>query len=281
MTDIKLGGLIKAFADFYWSIPVEFVRMKITEWHPDVPLSQIERVLAKCRDDIFRYHCWIVEEGVDEPELVTEHLIAVDENDFLHFIATRISGPYYEPDEATLLMYSAGTLDIPEVVEIRNFGKTELFLDDGWSDQLVDDCILYQPTALYEGSSWVNMVLSTEMYGKIRFQTVEQVRRFRDLGNRLYQALPNPVLKGWKPSEVENPPVLKDDIPESDEDIPDGRAAMDKVFEKYGGREKVRELLEQGAAETRLMRKIGRNDPCPCGSGLKYKKCKCEKYHKV
>ncbi len=26
--------------------------------------------------------------------------------------------------------------------------------------------------------------------------------------------------------------------------------------------------------------KIGRNDPCPCGSGLKWKKCTCETYHK-
>jgi len=26
--------------------------------------------------------------------------------------------------------------------------------------------------------------------------------------------------------------------------------------------------------------KIGRNDPCPCGSGLKWKKCTCDTYHK-
>ena len=25
--------------------------------------------------------------------------------------------------------------------------------------------------------------------------------------------------------------------------------------------------------------KIGRNDPCPCGSGLKWKKCECKEYH--
>ena len=25
--------------------------------------------------------------------------------------------------------------------------------------------------------------------------------------------------------------------------------------------------------------KIGRNDPCPCGSGLKWKKCSCAEYH--
>jgi len=26
--------------------------------------------------------------------------------------------------------------------------------------------------------------------------------------------------------------------------------------------------------------KIGRNDPCPCGSGQKWKKCTCTQYHK-
>ena len=25
--------------------------------------------------------------------------------------------------------------------------------------------------------------------------------------------------------------------------------------------------------------KIGRNDPCPCGSGKKWKKCTCKEYH--
>ena len=34
----------------------------------------------------------------------------------------------------------------------------------------------------------------------------------------------------------------------------------------------------KGAAPVRVT-KIGRNDPCPCGSGLKWKKCTCEQYH--
>lgn len=116
------------------------------------------------------------------------------------------------------------------------------------------------------------MVLSAEMYGKIRFQTVEQVWRFRDLGNRLYQALPHPVLRGWKPYNIENAPRLHDDNPERDEDIPDGRPEKDKLMEtlsRYLSDEQPKPL------------KIGRNDPCPRGSGLKYKKCRCEKYHKV
>ena len=85
--------------------------------------------------------------------------------------------------------------------------------------------------------------------------------------------MPNPVLRGWKPSEIENPPALPDEIPEKDEDIPDGRKALDKILAQYGGREKVREQLMQSISKAAARKKIGPNDPCPCGSGKKYKKC--------
>ncbi|MGN0975593.1 MAG: preprotein translocase subunit SecA [Gemmiger sp.] len=35
---------------------------------------------------------------------------------------------------------------------------------------------------------------------------------------------------------------------------------------------------DKGAAPIRV-KKIGRNDPCPCGSGKKWKKCTCKEYH--
>ena len=34
----------------------------------------------------------------------------------------------------------------------------------------------------------------------------------------------------------------------------------------------------KGAAPVRVV-KVGRNDPCPCGSGKKWKKCTCKQYH--
>ena len=102
---------------------------------------------------------------------------------------------------------------------------------------------------------------------------IEQVKRIRDLGNQLYLAVPNPVLKCWKPTEIANPPILPDDIPEKDEDIPDGRPAMDAIFDRYGGREEVSRLFKQRLSESGPRKKVGRNDPCPCGSGKKYKKC--------
>lgn len=278
MTDEQLGSLLESFAHFYWSIPVTFVTDKIADWHPEVTARQAERVLQKCIDGFFWHHCYVMHDGVEEPELVTEHLVALGGDDFDRFIAARISGPYYDCDEETLLRFREDQPGIPEADAIIDFGKAELGLDDEWAEQLVHDCVFSQPNALCDGKSWVMEVLSQERYGKIQFRTLEQVRRFRDLGNKLYQAMPNPVLKGWKPSELDHPPALLDDIPEKDEDIPDGRPAMDAIFAPYGGREKVGQLLMQSLVEAApKKRKIGRNEPCPCGSGKKYKKC-CGRY---
>jgi hypothetical protein len=154
-----------------------------------------------------------------------------------------------------------------------DFGRTEFGLDDDWAIQLVHDCSMFQPNALIEKESWVMSVLRSEQFGKIHFRTIDQVERFRELGNRLYLALPNPVFKGWKPTEIGNAPALLDDIPASAEEIPDSRAAVDKIFAPFGGRERAGQQLLQFLSEKAPKRKIGRNEPCPCGSGKKYKKC--------
>lgn len=280
MTDEKLGALFEAFAHYYWSIPVVRVENRIAEWHPDVTAKQIGRVLTKCNKSLFWHHCCVVEEGVEEPELVTEHLIAFGGDDYDKFIAARLEIPFCECTEDELIKAESERMRIPEAKAIVDFGKEALGLDDEWALQLVDDCILSQPYALRDGTSWVMEVLRQESFGKIHFRTVKQVRSFRDLGNRLYQVLPNPVLRGWKPAELEVAPVLLDDIPEKDEDIPDERAAMDEIFAPYGGREKAGQILMQRISEMApKRRKIGRNEPCPCGSGLKFKKCTCTQYH--
>ena len=272
MTDEKMGTLFGAFANYYWSVPVSFVRNKISEWHPEVTVQQIRRVLKRCTEHPFWNACIVMTDGVKEPELVAEHLYALGGDNLDQFIATRVHLPYHDCDEETLLKFENNQFDLPEADAIMDFGKTELSLDDEWAKQLVSDCVFFQPSALCDGSSWVRSVLTLEKYGKIYFKTIEQVKRFRTLGNDLYQAMPNPVLKGWRPSEVRNAPILPDDIPERDEDIPDGRPAIDQFWEPYGGREVAREMIMKRLIE-KSPRKIGRNERCPCGSGKKYKKC--------
>lgn len=52
------------------------------------------------------------------------------------------------------------------------------------------------------------------------------------------------------------------------------RKAVAKVTGESGGNDQT--IKKQ---PVRKVVKIGRNDPCPCGSGLKWKKCTCEAYH--
>ena len=214
-------------------------------------------------------------DGLESPEIVVEHLVAVDPEDFDRFIATRIEGPYCDCDEETLLRMKEGLFDfdIPEVNAIKDFGRNKLGLDDEWSRQLLNDCKLSQGDALCDGSSWVQAVLNMESFGKIHFQTVDQVKRFRDLGNKLYQAIPNPVLKGWRPADLEKPPLPLDDIPEKDEEIPDGRPIMEQLRQALGFHENPEEQWTEDTVIEKPKQKVGRNDPCPCGSGKKYKKC--------
>ena len=75
--------------------------------------------------------------------------------------------------------------------------------------------------------------------------------------------------------EEGNPPDKLDEIPELAEMyanapdlIPDAVISVDRYW-------RARRVPEQGPSTFPLLhrQKIGRNEPCPCGSGKKYKKC--------
>lgn len=73
-------------------------------------------------------------------------------------------------------------------------------------------------------------------------------------------------------------PVLKyveenDDYEDDDEDYED-EEDYDEDFEED---EELDDISKKRF--TRLKTKVGRNDPCPCGSGKKYKNC-CGKYNR-
>lgn len=272
MTNEQLGSLLEAFANYYWSVPVSFVLDKITTWHPELTAKQIKGVLDKCNKQLTWHHCCVETEGVDEPELVTEHLVYFDRKDLDRFLAARIDMPLFDCDEETVRKSWKDYLDLPEAKAISDFVETELGLDREWSKELIQLCTFCQPSALCDGQSWVINILHQIRIGKIQFRTVEQVARFRELGTEFYQVYPNPVLRGWRPMEIQNAPALPDDIPEKDEDIPENLDFMG-MFDKIRGNGQSAEQALQKLQKMMPPRKVGPNDPCPCGSGKKYKKC--------
>lgn len=273
MKEEKIGALLEAFAQYYWSVPMEYVLEKIEQWHPEMTAGTLNKVLKRCDKELFWHHCCVLTDGLDAPELVTEHLIGIGDTQFDRFLATRMDVPYPDCDEDMLFRCDEDRLRLPEAQAIMEFARTEFGVDDGWGRQLLDDCILFQPYALCDGESWVKSVLQSESIGENHFRTIEQVERFRELGNRLYQVLPNPVFRGWRPTEVENAPALPDDIPASAEEIPDSRAAVERLRAALRKRLAHHPSSAQSFAPAAPKRKIGRNEPCPCGSGKKYKKC--------
>ena len=94
MTNEKLGELFEAFAHYYWSIPIGIVIDRIIDWHPEVTRDQMQEVIDRITENTFAYHCSLIDEGVDDVELVTEHLVALDIADFDRFVSARIDGPY-------------------------------------------------------------------------------------------------------------------------------------------------------------------------------------------
>lgn len=93
----------------------------------------------------------------------------------------------------------------------------------------------------------------------------------------------NPHLNGYTPEEylqMTNDPdesmyAVKENITEDEifDELSEAVAACERF--QYQAR-KLRESISMPASQNQQpvkKKKIGRNDPCPCGSGKKYKKC--------
>lgn len=292
MTLDKIGELIDLFGETYWSAPVSYVFSRIRTWYPEITDEQLEQVIQELSGEDFWHHCWLVDDDdLEEPEITTEHLLAVDDDDFDNYLDARIEGPYCDHDEKTMRQLEERPEEYPafEMYALFRFAREELGLDQEWIRELVDQTLFCQALSLCEGESWVLGFLKQLRWGSnIKFTSMEQLSRFRDIGNRLYQVIPNPVLKGWRPCDLQHPPVLQDDLPEDLEEIQSNRERMDQIMRDLrkafhlSGEEAEDEALPEGdEAEESVplnpmpaaQRKVGRNDPCPCGSGKKYKKC--------
>ena len=281
MTNDQLGELLSCYARVYWSVSAEYVCGRIMERHPEVTEEQLVEVFKACNDNAFRYHCSLFKDGFEEPEIVVEHLFALGGTSLDDFLAARIRKEYRDMDEETIRLIAdrPTRYPSPETEALYRFATDSMRLDDDWATQLIDECVLFQGEALYENKSWVMSLLNAERFGKIHFRTVAQVKKLRELGNSFYQTFPNPVFRGWRPCELEDAPHLPDDIPEKDEDIPDAHEMANRFSSLF---RELRDNMRGGPNGTAarngkgmpdLSRPVGRNDPCPCGSGKKYKKC--------
>lgn len=82
----------------------------------------------------------------------------------------------------------------------------------------------------------------------------------------------SPDVYSWLPRSVIQNSILYENL------HPELKAEFDNIL--YNETLSFKQPGKTGNSKTVVKaRKIMPNDPCPCGSGLKYKKCKCPQYH--
>jgi preprotein translocase subunit SecA len=133
-------------------------------------------------------------------------------------------------------------------------GITLAVIDNAWKEHLreMDDLKQTVQNASYEQKD------------PLLIYKLESFNLFELLLTRINSEIVSFLTKGGLPQEINQ--VKEAQLPESDaKKLQTGRSevAPDRQVTQGG----------KGSAPIRVEKKVGRNDPCPCGSGKKYKQC--------
>lgn len=157
-----------------------------------------------------------------------------------------------------------------EVIKSLEKGITLAFIDDAWKEHLrsMDDLKQSVQTAYYEQKDPL-VIYKQEAY-LLFAQMTSEVNR------NIVEFLSHAEIPGA--NEPEQPVEYAEAAPQKKTDLSktvSNKAVIDQEGAEYGANEK--DYFDPSQAPKQepitVAPKIGRNDPCPCGSGKKYKNC--------
>jgi preprotein translocase subunit SecA len=146
---------------------------------------------------------------------------------------------------------------------LRSFEKTSVLatIDEAWKEHLreMDDLKQSVQNATYEQKD------------PLLIYKFESFELFKTMINKVNQDVVSLLMKGTIP--VASPDNVREAQRRRQADM--SRLKTQKSdFDSYGsGGGEAPEKRQQQMAPVRVEKKVGRNDPCPCGSGKKYKHC--------
>jgi hypothetical protein len=175
------------------------------------------------------------------------HEAIMEFNDFNEQLEKRAGKPFYIPEQKELLKYkNDGYLEINrEYKKLLEYATRHLFDGDEWkAEMLVEDIQGY-----CQQNFSMEAIMDLFNQRKVSFKSLEQANEVLKLVMNLANNTRIWENNGHTPNEIFEKfekPYLKP--------LPGKPFNLNNIDQKIGG-------------------KIGRNDPCPCGSGKKYKKC--------
>lgn len=191
---------------------------------------------------------------------------------------------YYVPSKKELLLYDDALYceETPPVAALKKFLATGLHLKEEESD-MVFQGLLYNARCV--GAGFQDLMQHMEKLG-IRFRSARDVEKFAELYQSFHNSTRMQCNRGYTPNEMTDMQPLEQRLPRlmsfgtnlhgalasgtmDAAELREGVLAMNLPNEEL----RASLLGEIAAAAGPAKSKVGRNDPCPCGSGKKYKKC--------
>lgn len=287
-----LHDYFDAFANLYEVLPLKDA-YKIIDRHNSgmitldefISFSEIARheehyyyILAK--DELF------LDAPEEEPidrEIVHESLVDVDLDEYYNVIDHQYGKPLYIPSKQELLNYKDNLYiaDTPQVRAMEHFFRTRLKMDAKKAEDMVGECVLIITCA----DNPFDEIFEDLERMKINM-TKNQIEEFISLYSDLHNNTRLPRNRGFTPTELSRQngghkmpesisfgPNITAGLKSGEIDINEfGMSIVTSDLPDEIKKQMLGELSKiQGG--TAIPKKVGRNDPCPCGSGKKFKKC--------
>lgn len=284
-----LRSYFAAFSNLYGITPLYRALRIIQKQNPELALTE-EEFLSFVSEIEQEEHFYIIAGAEDiysdvkdptppmKREIIAEHLYAVDDFDSYDELRTEQEGkPFYVPEKESLLKYQ----DDYYVEETKEYLALGAFLRDELKLKRAEDVLENLQFVARMGDDDPQRIIweVERMAGKGCLGSIEKINGFfqyyfamcnntRLASNRGFT--PNEMHKriGDPPSSIEFGPNISRSLQKGEMDIGELRRGIigsDIPIPWKAGMLNDLERVEQ--------KKPGRNDPCPCGSGKKYKRC--------
>lgn len=271
-----LHDYFKAFSNFYQCISLRdafdiFRRHNgdIISIEKFIAFSEVVRHEKEGRDD--NYYFVLGEDELDDDvpdtkpidrQIVSECLVVVDLDLYDRFISAAEGKPLYVPERDEFLKYADNIYyeRIPQIEVMEDYLVNKAGLTKEKAEDMTDQCATIITCTIFPENIIYN-IRTDRFLNNIKltnFQREEFIRLAADVVNNTR----HPCNRGFTPNEM----AERYGISEK------------QTLASLSNDQRTFSRAEIGLSEYVpigfiLDGKVGRNDPCPCGSGKKYKKC--------
>jgi hypothetical protein len=238
-----IHSYISALTNLYGILPVELLIEIFNSQNADkISIEEVNNILNNFPEELTRAYVYSY-----QGYFVHEAVVEFDEFDSL--MSEKTGKPYYIPNKEELLRYTDDFYYevTEEFDDLLDYVSKNLIKDEGKAQELVEEI-----HGSCQIGSDMKFVMDNFNHFNVNFKSIEQLNEVM----KLVMELSNNT-RIWENN---------------------GHTPME-IFEKLE-KPNMRPLPKvpfdfnaTNVIDMKTRKKIGRNDPCPCGSGKKYKKC--------